>query len=163
MTIKNKKRGKKHKEHADAWEPRPGRKDRPTPERRMKGKWGLLDTEDAGVRHAKDFEAHPIDSLEHRGVISNQQASAGRDFEALYRAAIQTPQTRDSCLTWQPKGYESDDGNFAAVEARRELYLFLGVARDRFLRRVCVDHQEPKPRDIGILRECLNECVRFFK
>ena len=163
MTTKNKKRGKKHKEHADAWEPRPGRKDRPTPERRLKGKWGLLETEDAGVRHAKDFHAHPIDSLEHRGVISNAQASAGRDFEKLYRAANGTGGIRDSTTLWEPKGHENDDGNVKAAEQRNELYLFLGVYRDKLLRRVCVHHSEPKPSEVGALREALNEAERFFR
>lgn len=148
--------------HDDAWKPRHEiGKDRPTPERRKHGVWGLLDTEDAGVRFARDFASHPIDRLEHSGVLSSDQASAGRDFEALVRAATETPATRDSCLTWQPKGYESDDGNVDAVRDRRELYLFLGVVRDRILRRVCVQHEEPA--DVGLLREALNEAARFFK
>lgn len=153
----------KKREYEDAWQPVPNRKDRPTPERRKKGEWILLDTEDAGIRHAKDTAAHPIDDLERRGVISGDQASAGRDFEALVRAATETEAVRDSCLTWQPKGYASDDGNVTAVRDRRELYLFLGVVRDRMLRRVCVDHEEPHPHQVGLLREALNEAERFFR
>ena len=159
----SKKKQIRKREYEDAWQPVANRKDRPTPERRKKGEWVLLETEDAGIRHAKDVAAHPIDDLERRGVISGDQASAGRDFEALVRAATETDGVRDSCLTWQPKGYASDDGNVEAVRDRRELYLFLGVVRDRMLRRVCVDHVPPRPGQEGVLREALNEAERFFR
>jgi len=150
-------------EKAQAWKPRPDRgKDRPTPERLALGKWALMSGDEAGIRHAKDFEAHPIDELEHKNAITNSQASAGRDFESLVRSATETTATRDSCMTWQPKGYESDDGNVNAVRDRQELYLFLGIIRDRQLRRVCVEHVAPKSAEIGILREALNEAERFF-
>ncbi|MEM6833299.1 MAG: hypothetical protein AAF562_06710 [Pseudomonadota bacterium] len=163
MGRRHKRQKKRTDTYKEAWEPRPGRKDRPTPERLLRGHWGLLDTEDAGTKHAKDFQAHPIDSLEHRGVISNEQASAGRDYEALYRAANGGGGIRDSTTLFEPKGHDNDDGNIPASRDRHELYLFLGVYRDRLLRRTCVDHLEPKVGEIGLLREALNECCRFFK
>lgn len=161
MVKKRRKARQKH-EQDSLTAPTRG-KDRPTPERATRGIWGLFETEDAGIRHARDVASHPIDALEWRGVLSSDQASAGRDYEALYRAANEAPGIRDSCTLWEPKGYESDDGPIHAVRDRRELYLFLGVVRDRQLRRVCVEHVEPKPDEVGLLREALNECVRFFK
>jgi len=143
--------------------PPPRHNERPTPERAAHGRFVEMLTEDAGVKHARDVEAHPIDALEWRGVLSSDQASAGRDFEELYLRANEMPPARDSTTIWEPKGHDGGDGPVQAVRDRRELYLFLGVVRDRQLRRVCVDHVSPKPSEVGILREALNECARFFK
>lgn len=151
-------------EHAQTWTPRPEKeKDRPTPERKAMGEWTWVTTQKAGGKAAKDMASHPIDRLEWAGVISNEQASAGRDFENLTRSATQSPGVRDSCTLWEPKGFESDDGNVSAVNRHRELCRMLGMLRDRRLRWVCVEQNHPKPQEIGQLREDLNECARFFK
>lgn len=154
--------GQDAKRQISTWEPRK-HQDRPTPERRRHGEWVFVDTEAAGHRVARDMASTPIDRMEHAGVLSNEQASAARDFEQLYRAAQEVPATRDSCTIWEPQGHDESDGPVEAVRDRRELYLFLGTQRDMILRYVCVEHREPRPRDIGLLREALNECVRFFK
>lgn len=139
-------------------------KDRPTPERKEKSTWELHKTEIAGIKVARAIDTTPVDRMEHVGLLSNDQASAGRQFEELYAAARETPGTRDSCTIWEPKGFESDDGNVKAVRDRRELYLFLGVQKDMMLRHACVEHREPRgDMQVGLLREALNECVRFFK
>jgi hypothetical protein len=139
-------------------------KDRPTPERKARGTWELHKTEIAGIKVARVIDSTPIDRLEHVGVLSNDQASSGRLFEELYRSATETPGIRDSLTLWEPKGYESDDGNVRAVQERRELYALLGGQKDSILRHVCVEHNEPKgAAQIGMLRESLNACVQFFK
>lgn len=138
------------------------RKVSPTPERIAKGQFQKIGGKAATARHIVDPTAHPIDELEWRKKISPEQADAGRYFEELYRAATETPGTRDSTTIWEPQGFESDDGNVKAVRERRELYLFLGTIRDRQLRRVCVDHTPPKhDGEIGILREALNMVAKF--
>lgn len=147
---------------AQKWAPK-REQDRPTPQRRQRGDWVFVSTERAGQSVARDMASVPVDRLEHAGVLSNDQASAARDFENLYLAANETAPTRDSTTIWEPKGHDASDGPIAAVQDRKELYLFLGMNRDKLLRRVCVEHQEPKMSEIGPLREALNECVRFFK
>lgn len=133
----------------------------PTPERVKKGTFKKVGGKAAVERYVVDVTAHPIDALEHSGQISREQADAGRHYEQLSRAANETPGTRDSTTIWEPKGFESDDGNINAVREWREIYLFLGVARSRILRRVCVEH-EMRRSDIGLLRESLSEAERFF-
>lgn len=179
MTSKAQRKARRKREkaamEARKWEPQ-DQKDRPTPERLAKsgmrfekgkmtslGAWVLGETDRAGVSVAIDRSAHPIDDLERRGVLSNEQASAGRSFEELSRAATEVPGVRDSCTLWEPKGFESDDGNIDAVRAHRDLTRRLGMIRDQLLRRVCVYHEEPKPTEIGLLREALNEAGRFFR
>ena len=155
--------GHREKEHDRTWESREGR-DRPTPERKAKATtWVFVMTEEAGVKAARDVSGNPIDRMQHTGVLDNDQASAARDFEQLYRAASEAPPSRDSTQTWEPKGHDSTDGPVEAARDRKELYLALGMHRDQLLRKVCVRHEEPKPNEIGPLREALNECVRFFK
>ena len=145
------------------WEPRK-EADRPTRERRKRGEWIVGQLEKNGPKVAQDAASTPIDRMAHAGVISNDQASAARDFEDLYRRASETGSVRDSCTIWEPQGHDETDGPVEAVRDRRELYLFLGTQRDMLLRHVCVEHREPKRADqIGILREALNECCRFFK
>jgi hypothetical protein len=132
----------------------------PTDERLAKGTFKKIGGKAASERYLIDVSAHPIDALQHTGQINADQAGAGRMFEELDRAATEVPGTRDSTTIWEPKGHSSDDGNIKAVRRRRELYLFLGVVRDRLLRRACVEHD---PRgDVGALREALNEAARFF-
>ncbi|MDP5216708.1 hypothetical protein Q5Y75_05715 [Ruegeria sp. 2205SS24-7] len=144
------------------WEPREDQ-DRPTLERRKRGDWVFIDTEIAGRRVAKDMASTPIDRLENSGALSNEQASAAREFESLYLRAQETPQARDSTTIWEPQGHDSGDGPVEAARDRKELYLFLGMQRDKLLRWICVDHNEPKLSEVGLLREALNEAVRFFK
>ncbi len=146
----------------DPWRPRQ-HQDRPTAERRAHGEWFLDTTDIAGVRVARDAASTPLDRLHHVGVISNDQWSAGRDYENLYVSAQETAPSRDSCMTWEPKGHDNGDGPVAAARDRKELYLMLGTNRDVLLRHVCVYHNEPRDADIGPLREALNECARFFK
>lgn len=136
--------------------------ERPTKERAKKGVWQTVKLERNGPKIDRDAIAHPIDKLEYEKIISNDQGSAGRDFEALYDAARQTPGTRDSTTLWEPKGFEADDGNVAAVTRYRALSRHLGMIRDAQLIRVCVEHKHPKPHEVGMLREALNEAHRFF-
>ncbi len=179
LTTKAERRARRKREkdalEARKWVPQDS-KSRPTPERLAKGgmkakggrldslgSWTLEATEDAGVTAAKDASAHPIDDLEFRGVISNDQASAGRDFERLYRHVNGNGGIRDSSTLFEPKGFDNDDGDANAERDRQELYLFLGVVRDRLLRRVCVHHEQPDASEVGLIREALNEAARFFK
>ena len=153
---------RKADEHEQTWTPREG-KDRPTPERRKRGQWAFVTTEDAGGKAARDMHAHPIDRLEHAGVISNDQASAARDFEDLYRACMEVGGTRDSTTIWEPQGHDSTDGPVEAKERYRELCRQIGIVRENALRQVCVFGYEPRrAAEIGALREALNEAGRFF-
>ena len=137
-------------------------KDRPTPERASRGVWGLFETEDAGVRHAKDHATHPIDALEWRGVLSSDQASAARDYEALYRAQCEVAGARDSTTIWEPRGHDETDGPVEERKRYRELCRDLGMIRERRLQWVIIEQREPRPHEIGQLREDLNEAAHFF-
>ena len=127
------------------------------------GGWGLVDTGQGYA--ARDATAHPIDRLEQAGVISKDQAQAGRDFEALVRACTEVGGIRDSITLFEgPKGHESDDGPVDVKPALRQLERRLSREQLSELRRVCVEHGVPglSPRLLGALREGLNETERFF-
>lgn len=135
----------------------------PTFERRKKGKFV---EKRVGVKEPKvefDAHAHMTDKLEEKGIITTEQAWAGRDYENLYRAAIQTGGIRDSLTLHEPKGYESDDGNIGAVKYYRALCAELGIFRERVLRQVCIEQTEPSPREVERLRDALDACHDFFQ
>lgn len=146
------------------WRPREG-KDRPTPERLRRGTWAFVETDDAGTRATRDYSSAPIDKMEQAGVLTKDQACAGRDYEELVRAASEGGGVRDSCTIWEPKGYESDDGPVEAKERLKAFERDLGKQRVARLRWVCVEHKPPRlhGEDVGMLREALNDAVRFFK
>ena len=151
-------------EHAETWTPRPDRgRDRPTRERKDRGDWIWINSKEAGVKAAKDVAAHPIDYLEHAGVITNTQGSAGRDYESLYRVCLEVEQARDCLTLWMPKGHASDDGPVEQKKRYRNLCREIGIVRESILRQVCVHERHPRGGDqIGALREALNEAERFF-
>jgi len=153
------------RENPESWTPRPDReRDRPTPERKARGQWVWVDTSKAGQRAARDMWAHPVDRLEYSQQIDNDQASAARDYEQLYRAAIQVGGIRDSTTLWEPKGHENDDGNVEGVKRYRQFCRAVGTVRERQLQWVCIEGKMPrsKPDEIGQFREVLNEAARFF-
>jgi hypothetical protein len=138
--------------------------DIPTQERVLKSEaLVFMKTEVAGRRAAKFMDSAPIDRLENGGVLNNDQASAGRQFERLYLAQNETGGIRDSCTIWEPKGHDETDGPVKERKQYLKLCRHLGMIREQRLRWVCVQHNHPKGREIGALREALNECVRFFK
>lgn len=153
---------KKH-EPKETWEPRIDL-DRPTPERKQRGHWVFVAAMKGGSKAAKDMTSHPIDRMEYTGQITNDQASAARDYEQLYRSAVQIGGIRDSTTLWEPKGHESDDGNVEAVTRYRQFCRAVGMIRERQLQWVCIERNEPRPteHDIGQFREALNEAARFF-
>jgi hypothetical protein len=125
-----------------------------TPERRARGTW-------AGNQ---DLTTTPIDRLAYAGEISSEQASAGREYEAVYAAAREVPAARDSLTTWEPRGHDGDgEGPVEAARRYRELSVFVGHEHGARLWWVCVNHTMPPHRDYGALREALNEAVRFFQ
>lgn len=138
------------------------RKIRPTPERAARGEWVAVGGKAAVERHIRDVAAHPIDDLEHRGVISKEQADAGRQFEQLWRAANQVPGIRDSTTIWEPKGHDEGDGDVDSVKRKREIEAFLRKEQVRQLIWVCVQHEKIGPHNHGVLCETLNEAARFF-
>lgn len=143
-------------------EPPDGRTVKPTPERRKKGEWVWVAMGKNEPKAARDMKSHPIDAMSYTRTISHQQASAAYDYEAAYRAALQTPQARDSTTLWEPKGHESDDGNVDAVEKYRKLCRHLGMVRERQMQVVCIEGYMPKRHEIGEFRETCNEVARFF-
>ena len=148
----------------DAWRARPDKgRDRPTRERLQHGEWGLVDSDEAGARTAVDFASHPIDRLQVKDIIDNDQASAARQWESLYRAANECGGIRDSTTLWEPKGFESDDGPVDAVQERREVYLALGTLKDQLLRQIILTPRNPRTREIEMLREALDILVSFWK
>lgn len=172
MKIKNK--ADRAAERLQQWTPGQDH-ERPTPERLAKsgmkatdkvikamGGWGLV--EHQGGYAAKDYTAHPIDKMQAAGVITPEQGQAGRDFEQLVRACIEIPGIRDSCTLCEPKGHDSDDGPVHIKPRLRELERRLAVDQLRELRRVCVEHGVPgmNTKQLGLLREGLNEVARFF-
>jgi len=134
--------------------------ERPTPERAKRGQWAVVET--AEGKHLRDMQSHPIDALEREGRLSSDQASAARDFEELYRAQCEIAGTRDSCTIWEPRGHSSDDGPVEERRRYRELCRDLGMLRERRLQWVIIEGNEPRARDVGKLREDLNELARFF-
>jgi len=137
---------------------------RPTAERKRRGKWELGRIEKNGAKVARDSFSCPIDRLEYIKDITNDQASAARQFEELYRSQCEVAGSRDSCTIWEPKGFQSDDGPVEARKRYREVCREIGMLQERILQWVCVEHQEPRgDKQLGQLREALNECVRVFK
>lgn len=178
MKRKRQNKADRAAERLTQWTPEAD-KDRPTPERLLKGGmraiahkqsitiaiggWGLVDT---GLGYAaRDYTAHPIDKMEQAGVISKDQAQAGRDFEALARACNEVGSLRDSITLFDgPKGHESDDGPVHIKPVLRDLERRLSPQQLSTLRHVCIEQGVPRmgPKPLGLLREALNECQRFF-
>lgn len=176
MKRKARNRADRAAERLAQWTPE-REKERPTPERLAKGGmrasksgqslkspggWGLIDTGQGYA--AQDRTAHPIDKMEHAGVITKDQAQAGRDYEALARSCVEVPGIRDSCTIWEPKGHDSDDGPVHLKPRLRELERRLSAAQLSELWRVCVEQGVPDLayRPLSELREGLNRCARFF-
>ena len=150
---------------AAQWEPRPeSGKDRPTPERKAKGNFRLVDGEDAGVTVAIDTEATILDRLAAKGIVTQAQAQGGHDFAALIERTRLVSQGR-SCLNFEPVGYDDDrepsHAELRDIEERREIYLACGTITFAEMRRVCCDGQ--RPSDLRRLREGLDLCVKFWQ
>lgn len=148
---------------ATIWSDRDG-KARPTPERRAKGCFVLRDTEDAGATVAVDEEASMIGRLQRAGIITATQAHAATDLAALLERTRITSRGR-SCLDTTPIGHEGDaeptHGELRDAQERAEIYLSCGVAIWRELLRLCQD--DDRPRNIGLLRQGLDICVRYWR
>jgi len=139
------------------------RKISPTPERQAKGVFKKVGGKAASVRYAVDVSAHPIDALRHTKQISQQQFEAAQDFEEAYRNALQVPGIRDSCTIWEPQGHQSDDGNPRAVALYRALSRRLTMIGESRMQSVIIYLTPPRnDRELGELREALNEAHRFF-
>ena len=141
---------------------KPRQDNTPTPQRRAKGgAWVWIATDKK--KAARALDTHPVDRMEHAQVISKAQGQAARDFEALYRAQCEIPQVRDSSTIWEPRGYESDDGPTDSRARYKALVRRIGAQAERQLTDVCVYMKDPRPSAVGLLREALNECARFFQ
>lgn len=138
-------------------------KERPTVERMLRGRWRLGETIDAGIKVAIDDAAHPLEALRHDGIISDEQYQAGSDFEALYRAQCEVPQSRDSCTIWEPRGHDETDGPIEERRRYKEVVRAIGMIHERALITTCVHQYYPKgTKGIGELREALNAAVHAF-
>lgn len=148
---------------AAQWEARPeSGKDRPTPERKTKGAFRLVDGEDAGVTVAVDMESTLLDRLASRRIITPEQAQGGHDFASLMERTRLVSQGR-SCLNFEPVGHDESEPTHAELrdqQERREIYLACGSLTFAELRRTCCDERMPK--DILRLREGLDLCVKFW-
>lgn len=110
--------------------------EKPTDERRRRGVWSEYKSKDRTERHERDVTAHPIDALEWDGVITSEQAQAGRDYEALMARTRLVSQGR-SCLDMTPVGYgDGDHDDPQSWRSLKELEGRLGLFRSSLLRRV---------------------------
>jgi hypothetical protein len=138
-------------------------KERPTAERMMRGKWRLGETIDAGIKVAIDDAAHPLEALHIEGMISTEQYTAACDFEALYRAQLEIPQSRDSCTIWEPRGETHGDGPVEERKRYRELCRSIGMIHESKLIFTAVHQNFPKgPKAMGEFREACNAAAHFF-
>jgi len=149
---------------ANRWDDREG-KARPTPERRAKGGFVLIDGSEMGVAVAVDRLATALDRLAHMGQITAEQAEAGHDFAALLYRTRLTAAPRDS-IDNTPRGWDGDDDE-AATHAqvrdwRERSQILAAIGRPAFseMRRVCVDGHPP--RRISVLREALSYCAKIW-
>lgn len=146
---------------ADVWEDREG-KARPTPERRAKGQFRLIDGDDAGVTVAVDQCATMLDWLSARHRITPEQHAAGIMLTGLLDRTRLGSRGR-SCLDFSPVGHDGDEISEQAIrdeQERADVYLGVGMASWAELRRVCQDHE--KPRDIAKLHIGLDFCATYW-
>jgi len=101
-----------HIKRAEQWADQPGRA-RPTPERRRRGSYRLVDGEDAGIRVAIDERSTPLRDAYASGKLTPRQLDAGEKFEELYRIVMGSPGPR-SCLDWSPRGHSESEPEYAA-------------------------------------------------
>jgi hypothetical protein len=134
---------------------------RPTAQRLQKGVFVLRDTEDAGVRHAVDTAAHPLDVMRQNGTLTEEQATAGFDMANLIAMTRMVSQGR-SCLDFSPVGHDGNlSDNAQAGSDRTRLYSDMGQARWAECYRVCAEGR--RPSNMAVLRDGLDVCVKFFK
>ena len=146
---------------ADVWVDRDG-KARPTPERRAKGMFRLIDGEDAGVTVAVDQCTTMLDWLALRGHITGDQAQAGLMLAGLLDRTRLVGQGR-SCLDFSPVGHDGDEVSERQMrdeQDRAEVYLGCGTYTWAELRRVCQDGL--RPTDMDRLRTGLDFCAKFW-
>lgn len=109
-------------------EPRPGI-DRPTPERRKKGRFRQVDTENAGESYYIDSATFDIDDMHDRGSISPEQWQAVERFAdrvLAYRAQAPIKSGSRSCLDFSPVGHDDSDGDPQVSADCREISDRLG-------------------------------------
>lgn len=147
---------------ADNWQPRDG-KDRPTPERKAKGKFELIDGEDAGVTIAIDRQATVLDQLQAAGHLTPEQCEAGLDFAALMARTRLVSQGR-SCLDFTPVGYEGDiedEASKADEAARAKIFARCnGPWVWAELRRVCCENRPVS--HLASLQDGLDICAKIL-
>ena len=108
----------------------------PTDQRRQRGAWTRHKSKDRTEIHERDMRSNPIDALEHDGVITPEQAQAGRDYEALMARTRLVGEGR-SCLNFEPVGYgDSDHDDADAWRSIRDLERKLGLFKASLLRRI---------------------------
>lgn len=137
--------------------------ERPTVERLMRGDWRKDLTEIAGVHHLTDTETHMIDRLFKAQVITADQANAAETFAEIFDLCEFTSKSRDSTRTWEPKGFQNDEGNQWAADTYKEVCRRTGMIGSQVLYRVCKAEQDPRPKSVEQLRHALDCCIEVFK
>ena len=147
---------------ADNWRDRDG-KARPTPERKAKGQFRLIDGEDAGVTIAVDEESTILDKLRRADLITHDQCEAGHDFAALMMRTRLVSQGR-SCLDFSPVGYDGDFEDEQSIRDNETRTRIFAKCRGPWvwpeLRRVCVEGRNVS--DLASLRDGLDICIKYL-
>lgn len=142
-------------------------KGRPTPERRRRGAFVLIDGDEAGVAIAVDAAATMLDQLRLAGLISDLQAQAGHDLAALIDRTQIGPPLR-SCLDFAPRGHTGDrpptHGELRDLAERAALIRITGAAGWALLRAVVLEQRAPTGTgNLGRLRAGLDAVAAFWR
>lgn len=144
-----KKKQKQTPRHEN-WISRDGNQ-RPTDERRHKGMFRLVDSEDAGVSYSIDQCSSMAGLYYAIGLIDGTQFDAAGQFERIARSRRGSPSQR-SCLDFSPVGYEAPDDTDADEANMREwrdlCSMYSAAVRD-VLSMVCWEHRD----FLGVVRE----------
>ena len=167
MAKKSKKT--KQPERIENWEARPGI-DRPTPERKSRGVFTMVDGDSAGESYAQDMSSCPLQRLQFDGHITKRQCEAGIYFEAIARKRMGGPSPKDCLMSLHRVdggGWDEETPDEAIErdeESRAEWRSLVTLIRYNVqseLMRVC--WEQGSLRSLPLLRSGLDIVADFYK
>lgn len=132
----------------EQWTDKEGNR-RPTPERRKRGAYRLVDGENAGERYAYDDCSTPLRHAHFHTPkkLTKTELEAGERFEALCRIVRGSPGPR-SCLDWSPRGYGETPTEYhaRAWSEFKDIGWGMGKVAFNVMISVCYFHEATGPR-----------------
>ena len=135
------------------------RPERPTPQRMARGKWA----EPTGIaKHTSpivDLTCDMIGRLYVERQITSEQEQAARTFQQVRAEYVEQLGVTGyrSCIAESQSGYDSSDGNPAAVAAYKAICKRLGLIHTQLLVRECAKGPKGKVIQLDALRQALDK------